>query len=65
MVLTEYNEKAVLDAIAKENRTEGQVIAFKNMIRRGFAVHDAMSLAEITEEQAREALAQMGKKQPV
>ena len=48
-----------------EGRVEGRIMVFKNMIRRGFDVKDAMSLAEITEEQAREALVQMGKKQPV
>lgn len=47
----------------QEVRQEGQVIVFKNMIRRGFSVKDAMSIAEITEEQANQALKELDKKE--
>ena len=47
----------------QEGRQEGQVIVFKNMIRRGFSVKDAMSIAEITEEQANQALKELDKKE--
>ena len=40
----------------QDGRQDGQIIVFKNMIRRGFSVKEAMSLAEIDEEQARSAL---------
>ena len=46
----------------QEGLQEGQVNVFKNMIRRGFSVKDAMSIAEITEEQANQALKEMDKK---
>ena len=45
-----------------EGRQEGQVIVFKNMIRRGFSVKEAMGIAEITEEQADKALKELGVK---
>lgn len=47
----------------QEGRQEGQIIVFKNMIRRGFSVKDAMSIAEITEEQANQALKELDKKE--
>ena len=47
----------------REGRQEGQVIVFKNMIRRGFSAKDAMSIAEITEEQANQALKELDKKE--
>ena len=40
-----------------EGREEGRVQVFVSMVRRGFAVEDAMSIAEITREQAERALA--------
>lgn len=75
-IITEVNEMSGLGAaIAEKNlekgrtegrqegRQEGQVIVFKNMIRRGFSVKDAMSIAEITEEQANQALKELDKKE--
>ena len=47
----------------QEGRQGGHVIVFKNMIRRGFSVKDAMSIAEITEEQANQALKELDKKE--
>lgn len=47
----------------QEGRQEGQIIVFKNMIRRGFSEKDAMSIAEITEEQANQALKELDKKE--
>ena len=44
----------------QEGRLDGQIIVFKNMIRRGFSVKEAMSIAEITEEQAQNALRELG-----
>lgn len=44
----------------REGLQEGQVIVFKNMIRRGFSVKEAMNLAEITKEQADKALKELG-----
>lgn len=46
----------------QEGRLDGQIIVFKNMIRRGFSVKEAMSIAEITEEQAQNALRELGDK---
>ena len=46
----------------QEGRQEGQVIVFKNKIRRGFSVKEAMGIAEITEEQAGKALEELGVK---
>ena len=43
----------------EEGRVQGRTRVFVNMIRRGFSVEDAMSLAEITEEQAERALKEM------
>ena len=43
----------------KEGCVQGRIRVFINMIRRGFPVEDAMSLAEITEEQAEKALKEM------
>ena len=66
--ILEYEAKAIMNEGRREGRAEGrregyasgrqdgQIIVFKNMIRRGFLVKEAMSLAEIDEEQARSAL---------
>lgn len=43
----------------EEGRVQGRTRVFVNMIRRGFPVEDAMSLAEITEEQAEKVLKEM------
>ena len=45
----------------KEGITEGQILVFTNMLKRGFSMEDAMSIAEITREQADRALADMKK----
>ena len=64
--ILEYEAKTILNEGMKKGmqkgRQEGQVIVFKNMIRRGFSVKDAMSIAEITEEQANQALKELDKK---
>ena len=66
--ILEYEAKTIMNEGRREGRAEGrregyasgrqdgQIIVFKNMIRRGFSVKEAMSLAEIDEEQARSAL---------
>ena len=65
--ILEYEAKTILNEGMKKGmqkgRQEGQVIVFKNMIRRGFSVKDAMSIAEITEEQANQALKELDKKE--
>ena len=58
--ILEYEAKTIMNEGRREGyasgRQDGQIIVFKNMIRRGFSVKEAMSLAEIDEEQARSAL---------
>ena len=65
--ILEYEAKTILNEGMKKGmqkgRQEGQVIVFKNMIRRGCSVKDAMSIAEITEEQANQALKELDKKE--
>ena len=65
--ILEYEAKTILNEGMKKGmqkgRQEGQIIVFKNMIRRGFSVKDAMSIAEITEEQANQALKELDKKE--
>ena len=45
----------------RKGLAEGQILVFTNMIKRGFSMEDAMSLAEITKEQAEKAIADMKK----
>lgn len=59
--ILEYEAKTIMNEGRKEGRAEGQVRVFMNMIRRGYSVRDAMSLAEISQEQADEALAKLQK----
>lgn len=53
--ILEYEAKTIMN----EGRAEGQIRVFMNMIRRGYSVKDAMSLAELSQEQADEALAKL------
>ena len=43
----------------REGLAKGQILAFKNLIKRGFSMEDAMSIAEITKEQAEKAIADL------
>ena len=45
----------------REGLAKGQILVFTNLIKRGFSVEDAMSIAEITKEQAEKAIADMKK----
>ena len=58
-VLDRIEARGITKGRRKVSR-RGQVIVFKNMIRRGFSVKEAMNLAEITKEQADKALKELG-----
>lgn len=63
--ILEYEAKTIMNEGRAEGRQEGrieglqegQIKVFLNMVQRGFSVDEAMSLAEITKEQADKALA--------
>ena len=50
--------KGLAEGLSK-GLAEGQILAFTNMIKRGFSMEDAMSIAEITKEQAEKAIADL------
>lgn len=61
--ILEYEAKTIMNEGRTEGRkegvAEGQTLVFINMIKRGFSMEDAMSIAEITKEQADKAIADM------
>ena len=65
--ILEYEAKTIMNEGRTEGRreglkegiAEGRILVFVNMIKRGFSMEDAMSIAEITREQADKAIADM------
>ena len=63
--ILEYEAKTILNEGWREALAKGQILVFTNLIKRGFSVEGAMSIAEITREQADRAIAAMSETEQV